>query len=336
VTNKPHDALFKAGFETPSHAADLFRQILPPSLANAIAWDTIERESGSFVAPDLADRHSDLLFSVQLSTPQAEHRRAGGTRVLLYLLLEHRSTNDHDLLLRMLEYLVQIWLLFRKKNAGPLPLIIPAVVSHAPEGWTAPRFFHEMFEPPPDSIPGLAAFVPNFSLLVEDLTELDDAELQRWGLSAFSTLTIWVLRDGRHAERLEQTVRVWAPVVRALLHAPNGRISVEQLLRYLWLVTGELRFEDFRAKIIDQIPETEEVAMTIAEELEAKGEARGIAKGRVRGRAETVAKLLVLKFGSVSVEHATLIERATEQQLDLYIERILTASTAEAVFSPEV
>lgn len=49
---------------------------------------------------------------------------------------------------------------------------------------------NEMFEPPLDSIPGLAAFVPNFSLLVEDLTKLDDAELRRWGLSAFSTLTI--------------------------------------------------------------------------------------------------------------------------------------------------
>lgn len=73
--------------------------------------------------------------------------------------------------------------------------------------------------------------------------------------------------------------------------------------------------------------------MTIAEELEAKGEARGIAKGRARGRAETLAKQLMLKFGTVSAEHATRIEMATEQQLDLYIERILTASTADAVFA---
>jgi predicted transposase YdaD len=89
--------------------------------------------------------------------------------------------------------------------------------------------------------------------------------------------------------------------------------------------------------IISQVPEAEEVAMTVAEELraegEAKGRAEGRAQGRVQGRAETLEKLMVLKFGALSVDQVAFIDTATEQQLDVYLERILTATSAAAVFA---
>jgi predicted transposase YdaD len=47
----------------------------------ALAWDMARHEPGSFIDPDLADRHSDLLFSVALRD----------TRAYLYLLLEHHD-----------------------------------------------------------------------------------------------------------------------------------------------------------------------------------------------------------------------------------------------------
>jgi predicted transposase YdaD len=105
------------------------------------------------------------------------------------------------------------------------------------------------------------------------------------------------------------------------------------LLRYVALVTGELRFAVFRAMLISQIPETEEATMTVAEELRAEGEAKGLARGHLKGRADTLEKLMVLKFGALSTEHALLIDTATEQQLDVYIERILTATSAGDVFT---
>lgn len=42
---------------------------------------------------------------------------------------------------------------------------------------------------------------------------------------------------------------------------------------------------------------------------------------------------MMLKFGALSIEHALLIDTATEQQLDVYIERILTATAAAEVFA---
>jgi hypothetical protein len=68
--------------------------------------------------------------------------------------------------------------------------------------------------------------------------------------------------------------------------------------------------------------------MTIADQLRAEG----LATGLTRGLARALTKQMTLKFGALSAEHAVRIQAASEQELDRYIERILTAPTAEAVF----
>jgi predicted transposase YdaD len=340
----PHDALFKVGFENPEHAAAVFRQILPTELVAAIDWETMRREAGSFVDPGLASRHTDLLFSAQLR--DSADARGEGNVVLLYLLLEHQSSNDEDMPLRILVYMTRIWESYRKNHRGPLPLIIPVVVSHAPEGWTAPTSFHAMFEPRPDAIPHVAGLVPSFSFLLEDLHGVADDELRSWQLPPVAELVTWLLRDARHFDQLLQSAPDWIRLIERLARGPEQNlVALEQIFRYVLRVTGELRFAVFRAMIVSQVPEAEEVAMTAADELRAEGEAKGRAKGRqegreegraegrVQARAETLEKLMLLKFGALSPEHAAHIEAATEEQLDVYIERILTATTADALFA---
>lgn len=328
MTKTPHDALLKASFELPSNAAALFRQVLPPELVEAIDWESIQREAGSFIDPELASRHTDLLFSVQL-----RDRKKDDTRLLLYLLVEHQSTNDPEMPLRMLVYLVRIWEAYKKLHGTPLPIIIPAIVSHAPEGWSAPTSFHAMFEPSPDSIPHVAQLVPSFSFLLTDLVRASNEELRRWELPPFPMTALRYLRDGRHFDQLMENMAEWIGLLERLARGPErNHAALRQLLRYVFLVTGELRFATFRAILFSQIPETEEVAMTAAEELRAEGEARGLAKGRAEGQAKTLEKQMTLKFGVLSTEHALLIDAASEHQLDVYVERILTATSADQVF----
>jgi predicted transposase YdaD len=326
--------LFKAGFESPLHAAALFQQVLPAELVDVIDWQSIRREAGSFIDPELASRHTDLLFSVQVHARLDASTGDQDARLLLYLLLEHQSTNDADMPLRMLVYLVRIWESYHKLHGAPLPLIVPTVVSHAQEGWCAPTSFHAMFEPLPDSLPHVVRLVPSFEFLLTDLVCTSNEELRRWELPPFAATVIRYLRDGRHFDQLLQSMPAWiGPLEQLARGRERNPGALEQLFRYILLVTGELRFNVFRAMIVSQVPETEEVAMTVAEELRAEGEAKGLAKGRLQGRAEMLEKLMLLKFGALSVEHAALIDTATEQQLDLYVERILTATSAAAVFA---
>ena len=78
---------------------------------------------------------------------------------------------------------------------------------------------------------------------------------------------------------------------------------------------------------------------TIAEKWEAEGEARGRAQGkaegkaegRAQGKAETLRKLLTLRFGELSEASELRIASASEEELDRWVERVLTADTLNAV-----
>ncbi|KIG19317.1 Mobile element protein [Enhygromyxa salina] len=86
MTTTPHDALFKAAFEHPEHAAELLRSLLPASICAAVDLSTLTHEPGTFIDPNLSHQHSDLLFRAQLTN--------SATSIYFYFLLEHQSTLD--------------------------------------------------------------------------------------------------------------------------------------------------------------------------------------------------------------------------------------------------
>lgn len=70
-------------------------------------------------------------------------------------------------------------------------------------------------------------------------------------------------------------------------------------------------------------PEAEKVQMTVAEQLRREGS--------LRGKADTLLKQLRLRFGQIDIEQEHRVLRATPEQLEVWLERILTAESAEDV-----
>jgi hypothetical protein len=70
--------------------------------------------------------------------------------------------------------------------------------------------------------------------------------------------------------------------------------------------------------------------MTIAEQMRREGRE----EGRLEERAAMLRKLLTLKFGRLFPAHEALIAGATAEQLDRYVERVLTSSVIDDVFGP--
>jgi hypothetical protein len=68
-------------------------------------------------------------------------------------------------------------------------------------------------------------------------------------------------------------------------------------------------------------------------EGEAKGLAEGEAKGEAKGLAMALHRQVVLKFGQPSAETEARIASATSEELGEYLERILTASSIDALFA---
>jgi hypothetical protein len=210
------------------------------------------------------------------------------------------------------------------------------VVCHVPGGWVASRRFQDLFEAQTLAIPGMAELVPHFSLLIEDLAHLSNDELKARALAAFPTLALWALRDARHIDQFLDNLGTWAAALTEAYRAPKGIQSLGQLFRYVALV-ADLRFEVFRAKLEATSPEIKEITMTMAEQLRREGKLEGRVEGwnegRNEGRIETLRKLLTIKFRAVGAEHEAQLGSASVDDLDRYLERVLTAETIDGVFA---
>ncbi|MBA3455810.1 MAG: hypothetical protein H0T42_22125 [Deltaproteobacteria bacterium] len=69
------------------------------------------------------------------------------------------------------------------------------------------------------------------------------------------------------------------------------------------------------------------------EQALARGRVEGRAEGRSEGRADVLRKLLVQKFGAIEAGDEARIDAASLELLDRYLQRVLAATTLEAVFA---
>ena len=124
LATHPHDAFFKEVFATREDAIAFFRSHLPPQIACSCDWQSLKVLPGSFVKSTLQQAHSDLLFSVQMQlAPDGDTFRGSQAtqECFFYLLFEHQSSVDHIMPLRLLSYMVQIFLTHYEQHGLPLP-----------------------------------------------------------------------------------------------------------------------------------------------------------------------------------------------------------------------
>ena len=134
--SQPHDKYFQRVFSNEQDAASLLRTCVPRPLADTLKWSTLALLRGRFVADDWRRNETDLLYSVE--------REGTETPVLVYVLLEHQSTPDQWLRLRLLgvyERLAQVdWGIDRDvyeiKSGGVVP--VSFFIGQLAESWSQP------------------------------------------------------------------------------------------------------------------------------------------------------------------------------------------------------
>ena len=106
----PHDSLFRAVFSDPVHAQSLLRDQLPNNIAGLLADTPPRIVDGSFVDEDLRKSQADLLMEVDL---------ASGGSAFVYVLVEHKSYPDAEVVLQVLGYMVSRLEGLRSGGSGP-------------------------------------------------------------------------------------------------------------------------------------------------------------------------------------------------------------------------
>ena len=143
--SKPHDHLFRTVFGEKAEAAGLLRAHLPETVSRELLWSSLRWQSVSFIDDRLRDSESDLLYAIE--------RKGGGAPAWLYVLLEHRSTPDAWLRLRLLKYSIRIWERDRRRhpNEEHLRPIVPLVFYQGERRWRHACEFSELFSAACDS-----------------------------------------------------------------------------------------------------------------------------------------------------------------------------------------
>ena len=327
--DNPHDRFFRHVFSDPENAAGELKTILPAELSAHIAWSSLRLVPGSYVDAELSDLRSDVLFETNLD----------GRPLLIYFLLEHQSSFDRWMPLKMLGYMLRIWEDFHKKHLDTqlLPPIVPGVVYHGDRAWPPRMLFMDLLDVDQALHKLLAPHVPEFEFHVDDLSGAQAESLRARAMTAIAQLSLFCLSRARKSgDVAAELAQSWQDRMREVADAPNGVAALGTVLRYL-LEASETPPERVRNLVRQLGPRAEEAFMTGAQILraegKAEGEAKGKAEGEAKGKADTLLKLLELKFGALPDSTTRNVRGATLEQLDSWIERIFQATSLEDVFA---
>lgn len=321
MTSTPHDALFRSIFSQPPQARAELRAVLPASLLQHFDLDSLTALDGTFLDESLRATSADLLFSVR--------QRRGGD-ALVYLLLEHQSTGDPQMALRLLGYLTRIWERDALLHPGQKrPPIVPVLIHQGPRPWPWPtRHVASQVDADEDLVAELAPLHLDFGFVIDDLAGQSDSELLARGDDAIARLTLIALRNGRDHPRLLEHV---AEMIRALevdLRGPTVVEALDRLARYVFHVSERPLPDVFEAIGAAVDPETRSSLMTTAEHQIAAWRA----EGGLAARRACLIEILETRFGTVAAEVRRRIEEAPIEQLVAWFRRAAVANAASEVF----
>ena len=254
------------------------------------------------------------------------------------MLLEHQSSVDRWMALRMLRYVVRQVEHWRQQHpeSTVLPVIIPLVMYHGEDGtWTAPRRVEDLFDLPGEDAQRerWRALVPRFEYLLDDLTaERHEALLARPG-PPLARLA-WLLLRYARSEELAYRLTEWTALVTEVHASPEGSEHLLVITRYITWVGGAAAHKAVRQvlhSVLDaQAAET--LMRSYGERLVERAQRWGERRGRLRGRAEAVLQILVARGIHVGDEAQQRILTCTDlAMLDRWLKQAMNATTLSDV-----
>ena len=307
--SKPHDHLFRSVFgeEQEIEAASLLQAYLPPAVSRELRWSSPTWQSASFIDDRLRDSESDLLYAIR--------RKADGAPAWLYVLLEHQSTPDPWLRLRLLKYSIRIWERDRRRypHEEQLRPIVPLVLYQGGRVWREACEFAELFAEAVRDWPG----VPRYAHLLIDQTQVRPEEVRGELLGRIAQLAMMA------AYRADWPVLEGLVPLLAELAQAGGDEELRRIVVYIAATTREPeRWYRFAEAVRRQVPGGGELMNKTEEMIEIYGDMRarearqeGRQEGELRGKVQTIEGLVGRDVPWSIIEAATGIDEAAFDRL---------------------
>ena len=299
--HQPHDRLFRAVFSDPGEAVSLLQANLPPAARDRFDWTTLALRSGTFIDEELRHSQSDLLFHVNLAGSE--------TSAAVYVLLEHQSSPDRWMPLRLLRYMCRIWEAdLRDDPEQPaLRSIVPVVFYQGERRWTYSTQFGDLFVGESHGLP----WNPRFSHELFDQTALEPTAIGGGVKGRIAQLLIMAAFN----HHLGPALQLVAELLPLLTEAGAGLDERQQFYLYLLHTQDPGAVRKLRETLRQRgFAEGDEI-MTYAEQLLAEGEAKGRAEGRLEERIQIVQGLIEAGAAWNIIETATGLTQAAFEEL---------------------
>ena len=322
----------------PGNVRDLL-SLLGVEFVDDLDFDKMTVDPTTYVASDYRHLASDLVLRVPL------RRRPGRGRqiVTLYVLIEHQSEPDPLMLLRVLDYLVQIWkgLVRARTRRGRLPSgfrlepILPIVLYTGDRRWDDLGRLRDIVEVGAQ----FTEMIPDFWPLFLPLSTLIPNRLETVG-GYFG----WILElIQQRKARVDEFRNLLQRAVAHLEELPaSDRLRWLELLSYISAMLyhdwEEPEREDLHELVSESVQTDEHrlevfaMGKTSAEVLIERGLKQGLEQGREQGTVETMQKMLLrllkTRFGKLPQKIQRTI-RITQMiaLLEGWYDRAMTVNT---------
>ncbi len=273
---QPHDALFRRVFSEPAQAAALLRESLPAAVRDRFDWNTLRRLPDTFVDERLRRTESDLLFEVD--------QPGGEPPARLYVLIEHQSSPDPFMALRLLRYCTSI--LEAAVREAPerkrLPPVLPVVFHQGRRPWPYPASLDGLLGESARELP----WGPRLDFLLLDQGAGGTSTVVGSPLGRLAQYLMLAV-SGPESERsaaLERAVELMRD-----LWSAERRYDLEVVYSYVFggkedptvMETVDAMLKEIEARSPDK-------PKSLAQYVWENGQRRGRAEGRSEGRAEGV------------------------------------------------
>ena len=256
---------------------------MPAEYKDILDLTTLKVEKESYVEDSLKTKLSDIVYSVK--TKPDEAGRTDTT--LVYTLVEHQSSPDYWIALRLWKY--SLLLLERHtKKRNKLPVIIPLVLYNGQKKYNVPMNLWELFSHP---IMAKKAMADDYHLV--DLNAMSDSDIDYEKHLSFVLYTLKHIHDRDTLKMLKQAMQ---KCTKALI-IDKGKDYVHTKL-ILWYSDSKVPAENkqlLEQLIVDNLPkeDTDNIMRTIADTYIEEGLNKGIAIGEARGEARGEEKSIL-------------------------------------------
>ncbi len=318
----------KALLENPRSTRELLA-LAARDFVEMIDTDQMESIKTTFIKRDYHHVEADLV----LTAPYRKTDPRGTRRLVVYILIEHQSTRDALMVLRLLDYVVQVysfqvrrWARQHGSRAGVrLDPVLPIVFYTGTRRW-------ESIGPLVDLMEAGAPFarvMPTLDPVFVNLPQIAPEALESNG-----GFLGWVLRLVQQRRARPDTFRPLLRHVVAHLEtmARAERDRWQELVSYVLALVYHERDPGERQVLQETIQtsvgtdpyrkELTQMGKTIADELKEEG---GIAKSK-----QTLIRLMKRRFGEIPPSIVATIETTHDvRQLDDWLDQVVTAESLD-------